>query len=179
MSDDHKASGVVITTASIENKWPSLRIRLTFSRLNYNTVCAIFYIGFSNLSSNSQSSVFYFLSPLLFIIVSSSHFFSFPRFTIYFSSSCEMQVINYNGMTHPTTAPRNFSPKPPHPDIKSRAFVGSFLFVGKHPRMQGREVREISWQHPKQHKMMPRSGSMNPVPLALDTSSNTNYIHSD
>ena len=91
-----------------------IRIRLTFSCLNYTTVYAIFYIGFSNLSSNSQSSVFYFfLSPLLFIIVSSSHFFfSFPRFTIYFSSSCEMQVINYTGMTHPTTAPRNFSPKP-------------------------------------------------------------------
>lgn len=133
MFDERNASGVVITTASIENKWPSLRIRLTFSHF-YNSVCAIFYIGFSNLSSNSQSSVFYFfLSPLLFIIVSSSHFFSFPRFTIYFSSSCEMQVINYTGMTHPTTAPRNFSPKPHTQTQKAELSLVHFFLLASIP----------------------------------------------
>ena len=178
--DEHKASGVVITTSGIENKCPSLRIRQSFSRLNYNTVCAIFYIGFSNLSSKSQSSVFYFFScPLLFIIVSSSHFFFLSTFyyLFFFVLRDASHQLHRNDTSH--NCPKKLLPQTPHPDIKSRAFVGSFLFVGKHPRMQGREVREISWQHPKQHKMMPRSGSMNPVPLALDTSSNTNYTHSD
>ena len=127
-------------------------------------------------------NLLYFISsyPRYFLLLCLPHtFFSLSTFyyLFFFVLRDASHQLHRNDTSH--NCPKKLLPQTPHPDIKSRAFVGSFLFVGKHPRMQGREVREISWQHPKQHKMMPRSGSMNPVPLALDASSNTNYIHSD
>lgn len=123
MLDERKASGVVITTASIENKLPSLRIRLTLCRLNYNTVCVIFYIRFSHLSSNSQSSVFYFfLSPLLFIIVSSSHFF-FPFHVLLFiflrPARCKSSITPE---WHIPQLPQETSPPNPTPRHKKQSF---------------------------------------------------------
>lgn len=178
--EERNASDIVKIAVCIENKWPRFRIGLTFFRLNYNTVCAILYIGLFNLSSSSQSSIFYFfLSQLFFIIVSSSHFFFLSTFyyLFFFVLRDASHQLHRNDTSH--NCPKKLLPQTPHPDIKSRVFVGSFLFVGKHPRMQGREVREIGRQHPKQHKKMPRSGSMNLFPLAQDLSSNTNYIHLD
>lgn len=180
MLGECKASAIVTSTICIENKWPNLSTKLTFSRLYYNTVCAVLYIGFLNLSSISQSSLFYFfLSQLFFYYCVFLTLFLLSTFyyLFFFVLRDASHQLHRNDTSH--NCPRKLLPQTPHPDIKSRAFVGSFLFVGKHPKMQGREVREISWQHPKQHKMMPRSGSMNPFPVALDLSSNKSCILPD
>jgi hypothetical protein len=72
-------------------------------------------------------------------------------------------------MTHPTTAPRNFSPKPNLQTQKADPSLLPFFLLATIPGYKDREVTEISTQHPKQDKMMQRFGSMNPFesfPLA-------------
>jgi hypothetical protein len=59
---------------------------------------------------------------LFIIIMSSSHFFPFYVLLFIFPPPVRRaQVINYTGMTHPTTAPWNFSPRPYPPNIKTKS----------------------------------------------------------